>query len=120
MIDINKPYKDYFRQFAVSDRYDLTREHGYNWYAACAYNDLQGLLEQTDSLVFEWQDGKDEPTFAFIARLKDGTHVVAEGGHDYTGWDCQSSLEVVGIWNTEEEAASYLSADPLAAWQEGR
>lgn len=121
MIDVNKDYRDYFRQFATVDRYDLdTGLHGYNWYAACVYNDLQGLFEQTDEVVYEWNDGTDEPLFAFVARLKTGEFVVAEGWHDYTGWDCQSSLEVCGIYATEVEAASYLQMDACNGWQEAR
>jgi hypothetical protein len=51
----------------------------------------------------EWDDGTDEPEFAWLIRLKDGRYVAAHGGHDYTGWDCQSHLEST-VHPTREEA----------------
>lgn len=117
MIDINKDYKAYFRQFVTDkDPYRHYGEFGYDWYAACYHNDLLGLLEQTEEVVFTWSDGKDEPVYAFVALLKDGKYVVTEGGHDFTGWDCQSSLEVVGIFDTLAEAVTQLSLDPRNAY----
>jgi hypothetical protein len=36
-----------------------------------------------------------------VFRLKDGRYLVAQGGCDYTGWDCQAgnSMVVAASWN---------------------
>lgn len=126
MIDVNKEYRDHFRQFANAG--DLWShpdrdKHGYNWRAACEHNDFHGLFEQTDEVVYEWNDGTDEPRYAFIVRLKTGEFLVAEGWHDYTGWDCQSGLEVCGVTKTIAEATQLVSSDKhgvaLSEWKRG-
>lgn len=114
MIDVNKEYREYFRQFetctSLYDHPDADK-HGYNWRAACEYNDLRGLLDQTEELLFENNADTEhgEGDYAFIVRLKTGEFVTAEGWHDYTGWDCQSGLEICGVSTTIDGAMRLVS-----------
>lgn len=113
MIDVNKEYREYFRQFdTYGDVWGLpnTDSHGYNWRAACGYNDLRGLFAQTAEVLFENNaDTEGYGDYAFIVRLKTGEFVTAEGWHDYTGWDCQSGMEVCGVFATLDQAMRQVS-----------
>lgn len=62
-------------------------------------------FEDVEHIEKSWTDGSDEPNWVWLIRLRRGIHVlnaaeekcrwvVVNGGHDYTGWDCQSSLSV--------------------------
>ena len=123
MIDVNKEYRAHFRQFETTrDLYDHpdADKHGYNWRAACGYNDLCGLFDQTAELLFENNADTEhgEGDYAFIVRLKTGEFLTAEGWHDYTGWDCQSGLEVCGVFETLEEAKRQVSEKHSSALED--
>lgn len=92
----------------------------YQLWAGCYYNSHGNLYTQVDRVLWSWTDGTDEPMFAWIVQLKDGRVVTVEGGHDYTGWDCQSSIEVVHVGATEIECARYLTETPRHAYGEDR
>ena len=58
---------------------------------------LERFALTADRAIF---DGDD---LAAVVRLKSGGYAALEGGCDYTGWDCQSSLDVTR-WKTAEKA----------------
>lgn len=89
-------------------------------WAGCYHNSKGNLYTATKRVVWAWTDGNDEPQFAWIVELHDGRFATVEGGHDYTGWDCRSSLEVVHVGSSESECAKYLTDDPRRAYQEDR
>ena len=60
-------------------------------------------VEDIEAIDKQWPDGRDEPEFAWLLKLKDGRWAAASGGHDYTGWECQSSLSVT-VHPTREDA----------------
>lgn len=70
--------------------------------SAFRYNGGQPINFE-DVEVAEWTDESDEPSFAWLLKLRDGRWAFASGGHDCTGWDCQSGLDVT-VWNTKREA----------------
>lgn len=81
-------------------------ELDYDIRAALEHNPQPGLsVDDIEAVEASWTNGEDEPSFAWLWRLKDGRYVAATGGHDYTGWDCQSGLET-SIHATREEAIS--------------
>lgn len=92
----------------------------YQFWAGCHYNSHGNLYTQTERVLWAWTDGTDEPAFAWIVQLKDGRVAAVEGGHDYTGWDCQSHLEVVHVGASESECAKFLTDDPRRQYQEDR
>ena len=65
----------------------------YNFANGCHYNGRSDLLARTQHILHSWTDGSDEPSFAWVVETDTGFAFVS-GGHDYTGWDCQSSLDV--------------------------
>lgn len=82
-------------------RYQLARglhEHPQPW--------SKDADEDVSAVHAYWTDGSDEPMFAWLLELKDGRWVAASGGHDYTGWDCQSHLEST-VHATREEAIRF-------------
>lgn len=80
------------------------KKFGYDVEAGHRHNPQAGYgVEDIEAVEAEWTDGRDEPQFAWLFKLKDGRYVAASGGHDYTGWDCQSGLGS-SIHPTREEA----------------
>jgi hypothetical protein len=88
------------------------------FWSGCYHNSKGNLYTAAKRLAFSWTDGIDEPSFAWIVELHDGRFACVEGGHDYTGWDCQSSLEVCAVEATEGDAARFLTDDPRRAYAE--
>lgn len=83
----------------------------------CYHNGQSENLARTVKIHRSWTDGADEPVFAWIVEFDDGTFAAVEGGHDYTGWDCQSSIDFHPCASVEE-AMRLVSDDPRRAWQE--
>jgi hypothetical protein len=82
--------------------YDLCaafREHGHEQAA-----DVR--LEDVASIEASWTCGSDEPSFAWLLKLNDGRYAAASGGHDYTGWDCQSHFNI-SVHPTRDEAIRF-------------
>lgn len=63
-------------------------------------------FEDIHSVEAYWTNGEDEPSFAWLLKLRDGYWVAATGGHDYTGWDCRSGLET-SVHATKEDAIRF-------------
>lgn len=80
-------------------------EFDYNLRAAFEYNPQKDVgIEDVEKVVAEWDDGADEPSFVWLLKLKGKKGwAVARGSHDYTGWDCQSCLDVT-VWPTKKVA----------------
>lgn len=91
------------------DEYELQaaeekRLGGYDLIAAFREHPGQPIsTTDIEAVEKEWTDGTDEPEFCWLLKLKDGRYAVGDGGHDYTGWDCQSHLSVT-VWPTRDEA----------------
>lgn len=101
----------------MSDSYPIielpgseTWERGYHWgsalakafpeqdahelSSACVYNDYgPAATQRIINLVLLEQGENDGARWVWRVTFADGTTWVAEGACDYTGWDCQSSLE---------------------------
>jgi hypothetical protein len=61
---------------------------------ACEYNDLGPLADHRLAGLLMLQQGeRDEGEWVWLVTVDDGTHWLATGWCDYTGWDCQSGLE---------------------------
>lgn len=101
----------------MHDSYD--HEMGsYNFWAGCKHNSHGNLYSATEKVLWEWTTGGDEPSFAWILKLKDGRFASVEGGCDYTGWDCQSSIEVLHVSRLVDDCAGYFSDDPRREYKE--
>lgn len=51
----------------------------------------------------------DEEDWVGLFRLKDGRYLVAEGGCDYTGWDCQAGNSLCVAGNLDDAVRLGLS-----------
>ncbi len=71
---------------------------------AFEYNGLAPHLDEIESIVAEVCGEHDGCEWFWILKMKDGTFRKAEGGCDYTGWDCQSSASISEPVATVEEA----------------
>lgn len=66
-----------------------------NLTSACTYNSWGPLgCEGVSALMLVEQGQHEGPDWVWLVRLMNGEHWFAQGGCDYTGWDCQSYL----IW----------------------
>jgi hypothetical protein len=75
------------------------------WYAL-ENNPLEELTpEDIVDICAEVPGENDEFTWWWIVKLRDDRYVLLEGWCDYTGWDCQSTLDVEIITSTSLEAA---------------
>ncbi len=70
------------------------------------YGNVKLKTKKIKRVLMWWDNGySDEPSFAAIFLMKDDTFFTISGGHDYTGWDCQSSLDgsqhdsLIEAWN---------------------
>lgn len=58
------------------------------------------------------RDGEnDGESWIGVFRLKDGRYLFAEGGCDYTGWDCQASNSLTVAGNLRDLIVMGLSSD---------
>lgn len=71
-------------------------------------NGLSGHLPDIDVIVAEVCGANDEDNWYWILQMKDGSFKWAEGGCDYTGWDCQSHATISNPYNTAQEAVAAL------------
>lgn len=69
-------------------------QDAFDFASACSYNDL-GPTEHLAivNLVCEEFGQSDEVAWIWRVTFEDGSVWVAEGSCDYTGWDCQSSIQ---------------------------
>lgn len=72
-------------------------------------NSLGEKLEMIDVIVAEVCGENDGVDWYWILQTKDGTFSNAEGGCDYTGWDCQSNASIKEGFKTPEEAIDALN-----------
>lgn len=87
-----------------------------NFAMGCHYNGHEELLRGTTRIHHAWTDGTDEPMFAWIIETDAGFWFVS-GGHDYTGWDCQSSLDI-HQFDTLRQAINGAGDDLRRIWSE--
>jgi hypothetical protein len=86
----------------------------YNFAAGCNENGQRELLARTTRIVHSWTNGEDEPRFAWVVETDTGFAFV-EGWHDYTGWDCQSGIDV-HEYETERDAINGAGDDLRRLW----
>lgn len=75
---------------------------------AFEYNNLSDKLGMIDVIVAEVCGENDGVNWYWILLMRDGTFSCAEGGCDYTGWDCQSHASVKEGFKTPTEAIEAL------------
>lgn len=100
----------------LSDHANRLGDWGY--VSGCYYNQHGADLIRTVKIHHAWNNGADETSYAWIVEFDDGTFAAVEGSHDYTGWDCQSSIYFVAA-SSVEEAMRHVGDDPRRAWQSG-
>ncbi|MCK9597788.1 MAG: hypothetical protein M0R06_02030 [Sphaerochaeta sp.] len=74
---------------------------------AIRYNGLEESFNESEieEIVAEVPGENDGAYWYWIVRLTSGKFSLLVGCCDYTGWDCQSGLDVEGIFDTELQAA---------------
>jgi len=88
----------------------------FRWKKSAWDNDeLQYALEYNSPSQFKIEDIRflhaevcgenDGADWWWILEMSDGKHFLLSGGCDYTGWDCQSSIEEHGYFNSPEDCA---------------
>lgn len=80
----------------------------YDLSAALRHNSLSDKVECIAKVVVSLDDGTDETSWHWIVQLTDGKFAYVSGGHDYTGWDCQSSCD----WEAAETFADAMKLAP--------
>ncbi len=71
-------------------------------------NQLGERLSDIEVIVAEVCGANDEDNWYWILQMKDGTFSAAEGGCDYTGWDCQSHASIKDGYVIPQEAIEAL------------
>ena len=59
-------------------------------------------LEDIDDILAEIAGENDEYAWFWIVSLKDRRYAMIEASCDYTGWDCQSSLDVYPAYSIKK------------------
>lgn len=85
----------------------------YDLRAAIKYNNPGFDAEDIDFVHALHEGEKDGNNWVWILSLKDGRLCHASGGCDYTGWDCQSDLDITFAKTLEQCAEVELAADNL-------
>ncbi|MDE2102559.1 MAG: hypothetical protein KGL39_35255 [Patescibacteria group bacterium] len=62
---------------------------------ALEYNPCGKGYEEIERVLAKHDGEKDEEDWVWLVQFKDGARGLYMGGCDYTGWDCQSSLELL-------------------------
>jgi len=75
---------------------------------AFIYNGLSDRLDDVETIVAEVCGANDEDNWYWILKMKNGTFSFAEGGCDYTGWDCQSHATISDGFLTAQDAINAL------------
>lgn len=87
-------------------------QDAYDFAAGCRENDMGPAAEKRIiSLVMLKQGERDEGDWKWRVVFEDGSAWFAEGGCDYTGWDCQSDLR----WRQDDTGLPDLVRQALAA-----
>ena len=74
----------------------------YNLSAAFHYNAEQPIkLDDIEKVLAMFQGENDGASWAWIAKLKNDKYAYLQGGCDYTGWYCQSGLDVYVVDSLE-------------------
>ena len=76
------------------------------WYAI-ENNGLNDFSEaDIKDIVAEVPGENDEYSWYWILKLTNKKYALLSGWCDYTGWDCQSGLKTLGVYNTALQAAN--------------
>ena len=78
---------------------------------AFEHNGLASRLNDIAVIVAEVPGENDGYKWYWILQMKDGTFSAAEGGCDYTGWDCRSHATITDGFKTPEEAVESIEID---------
>jgi hypothetical protein len=82
------------------------KEHLEEFHLACEHNESPINSDDVERVLAAWTDDTEEPNYAWLFLLKDGRYAAVTAWHDYTGWDCRSSLSVK-LCPTRDEAISF-------------
>ncbi len=85
-----------------------SQEYGDDIRSAFDHNSLSAELGLIDVIVAEVCGENDGYSWYWILQMRDGSFANAEGGCDYTGWDCQSHTSFKGGFKTAQEAVDAL------------
>lgn len=72
---------------------------------------LSEILGNVDVIIAEVCGENDGYNWYWILQMRDGTFGWAEGGCDYTGWDCQSHASFNGNFKTPFEALENVKTE---------
>ena len=87
-------------------KYEHNKESYYDGddlYIAVHHNSCS-VEKDLDEFVAEVCGEHDGDDWWWLMKTKDGKYALLTGGCDYTGWDCRSNLEIVGVYDTAELA----------------
>lgn len=73
---------------------------------AFEYHDTPFPLSDVKQVLAKHEGCRDVENWAWLVERESGGFVFIEGGCDYTGWDCHSSLDVHGTSNSLEKVLS--------------
>lgn len=92
--------------FPLQDGGDFAAACQYNGYGPLGYGDATvGVV----GLLMVEQGEHDGPNWVWLVTTHEGEHWWAIGGCDFTGWDCQSSLD----WTLYEEPVELTDDEQL-------
>ena len=75
------------------------------WYALKYNPPVQFKVEDVRDIVAEVAGANDEYDWWWVLKMDGGKYFLLSGGCDYTGWDCQSSTEEHGYFDSALLAA---------------
>jgi len=74
------------------------------WYALANNNPTKFLPDDITDIILEVIGANDELAWWWVLSLKNGKYVLLSASCDYTGWDCQSSINYEEIFDTIQQA----------------
>lgn len=75
---------------------------------ALLYNDVKASSEFVVQVLGYISGANDGPDWHWLVLLDNGKIAYLRGGCDYTGWDCQSYVDLINEYDTLEQALSTL------------
>lgn len=81
---------------------------------AFSNNNLGYLIDEIDSIIAEVCGANDELDWYWVLKMKDDSFMSAQGGCDYTGWDCQSNCSVSERYLDVESCLEDLECEEIS------
>lgn len=83
----------------------MKKEIAYDLEAALEYNQTSFKMGDILEVLAEIPGENDGRNWWWILKIRGRGYLLFTGGCDYTGWDCQSSVEELGFFKTKLQAA---------------